>query len=114
MKTLSGILVLILLSIPPAQADTSLERLIKGCSELTGIYKNQNEKRLLAAQMTSLSEALRGGYCRGVIDEYRRSEGYFDCRYVDWLQQATYIAQHVTMPTHNLDVEDLLERSCGG
>lgn len=114
MKTLSSILFLILLSISPAQADTSLERLIKGCSELTGIYKNQEEKHFLAAQMTSLSEALRGGYCRGVIDEYRRSEGYYDCRNVDWLQQATYIAQHVTMPTDRLRVDDLLERSCGG
>jgi hypothetical protein len=114
LKTLPGLLFLVLLSISPAQAETSLKRLIQGCSELTGIYKNQDEKRLLAAQMTSLSEALRGGYCRGVIDEYRRSEGYYDCRSVDWLQQAKYIAQHVTMPTDRLDVEDLLERSCGG
>jgi len=114
LKTLSGLLLVFLFSISPAQAETSLERLIQGCSELTGIYKNQDEKRLLAAQMTSLSEALRGGYCRGVIDEYRRSEGFSDCRYVDWLQQATYIAQHVTMPTDRLRVEDLLERSCGG
>lgn len=99
---------------PQAQAEPHLERLIKGCGELTGIYKNQGEKRLLAAQMTSLSEALRAGYCRGVIDEYRRSGHYYNCRGVDWLQQATFIAQYATMPTDRLRVEDLLERSCGG
>jgi len=104
----------ILFLTPVVQADTSIERLVEGCTELTEIYKNKNEKRFLAAQMTSLSEALRAGYCRGVIDEYRRGEGRYECSYVDWLQQATYIAQYATMPTARLSVSDLLERSCGG
>jgi hypothetical protein len=114
LKTFYSLPFLILLSISPAHADISLKRLVQGCSELTGIYKTKDEKRLLAAQMTSLSEAVRAGYCRGVIDEYRRSEGYYDCGHVDWMQQASYIAQHATMPTDRLRVEDLLERSCGG
>jgi hypothetical protein len=114
LKTFLKTLLAFLLCLSQAYAETSPKRLIEGCSELTAIYKNQEEKRFLAGQLTSLSEALRGGYCRGVIDEYRRSEGYYQCRQVDWLQQAKYIAQHMTMPTERLRVEDLLERSCGG
>jgi len=114
LKTFPVTLAVLLLCVSQVHAETSLDKLIEGCSELTVIFENKEEKRFLAGQMTSLSEALRGGYCLGVIDEYRRSEGYYACRQVDWLQQATYIAQYMTMPTERLEVASLLERSCGG
>lgn len=45
--------------------------LIEACQAATEIFNARNEKRLLASQRTSLSDALRAGYCLGAVEHYR-------------------------------------------
>lgn len=83
--------------------------LIDSCGELVSIYKSRNEKRLLAAQTTSLAESLRAGYCIGVLQENARQQRY--CRH-NWFERATLIAQ--MKDWKGFSEEELLERSCEG
>ena len=69
--------------------------LIKSCREAIEIFENKSEKRFLAAQMTSVSEAMRAGYCIGVLEQYNKENHY--CSYGDidvrnWYQMAKIIA----------------------
>lgn len=54
------------------------EFLIDACQAVTEIYNAHNEKRFLASQTTSLADAMRAGYCLGVMEQYqcRRMEKY--------------------------------------
>ncbi|MET4161266.1 hypothetical protein ABIE61_001098 [Marinobacterium sp. MBR-111] len=83
--------------------------LIESCGELVSIYKSRNEKRLLAAQTTSLAESLRAGYCIGVLQENARQQRY--CQR-NWFERATLIAQ--MKDWKGFSEEELLERSCEG
>ena len=51
--------------------DGSAIDLISACQAATEIFNSRNEKRLLASQRTSLSDALRAGYCLGALEQYR-------------------------------------------
>lgn len=91
------------------QASNDPERLIQSCQELVGIYNKRGEKHLAAGLTTSLSEALRAGYCMGVVDEYRRNTR---C-YVDgWYSQAKKIAEYPLSFAKRTSVEELLGISC--
>ncbi|TCK09133.1 hypothetical protein [Marinobacterium mangrovicola] len=81
--------------------------LVESCGELIGIYKSHTEKRLLAAQTTSLAESLRAGYCIGVLEENARKNRY--CRR-SWFERASLIAQ--VKDWNGFSEEELLERSC--
>ncbi|MBR9883491.1 MAG: hypothetical protein GYB21_07460 [Oceanospirillales bacterium] len=81
--------------------------LVESCGELISIYKSRTEKRLLAAQTTSLAESLRAGYCIGVLQEYARANRF--CRR-SWFERATLIAQ--IKDWNSFSEEELLERSC--
>ena len=86
-------------------ADNEAKLLIQGCAEVEAIYNLRGERRLLAAINTSVNEALRAGYCRGVLEEYRRGRS---C-YRDWIKQAQLISKE--SDTHS--VPRLLSDSCG-
>ncbi|RUO45948.1 hypothetical protein [Pseudidiomarina donghaiensis] len=45
--------------------------LINACQAVTEIYNAHNEKRFLASQTTSLADAMRAGYCLGVMKQYQ-------------------------------------------
>jgi len=91
-----------------AKADNAeSELLVKGCSEVAAIYDRQGQRHLYAGFTTSVSEALRAGYCKGVIDQYRRTEHCSNT----WTEQAKRIAIQADdyLPSFN----QLLSRSCG-
>lgn len=85
-------------------------RLIEGCKELVRIYDKRGEKQVMVGFTTSVSDAMRAGYCRGVIDEYHRAGPYALCRDQGWHSQAMKIASTATA---DQTVSELLERSCG-
>jgi hypothetical protein len=97
------------LVLPTAQANDNPEHLIQSCKELVGIYTKRDQQHLLAGLVTSPSEALRAGYCRGVLDEYRRSSF---CAQSDWHTQAARIADNPAYADELPTVETLLKQSC--
>jgi hypothetical protein len=106
------LLLLTLLSLPlqPSLASTDPARLIESCTELVNIYDKRDQLRFAAAQTTSLSEAMRAGYCRGVLDEYQRKH---QCSSSNWREQANTIAQHAHEQPDTQDVDSLLATACG-
>ena len=112
MKSLYPRLTATLMSLPlqSSLASTDPARLIESCTELVNIYAKRDELRFAAAQFTSLSEAMRAGYCRGVLDEYRRNHA---CASNDWREQANTIAGHVFEQPSATDIDTLLANACG-
>lgn len=112
MKTLTPLLTLTLLSLPIqlSLASTDPARLIESCTELVNIYDKHDQLRFAAAQTTSLSEAMRAGYCRGVLDEYQRN---YQCRTRDWREQANTIAKGAHEQPGAQNVDHLLATACG-
>ena len=104
-----GLSLLFSLLLPAAQANNDPKHLIQSCKELLGIYATRDQQHLLAGLVTSPSEALRAGYCRGVLDEYRRSSF---CAQSDWHTQAARIADYPTDAEELPPVETLLRQSC--
>ena len=82
--------------------------LIQGCAEVEAIYNRRGEKNLFAGINTSVAEALRAGYCRGVLEQYRRNDS---CSQNDWVQQAQRIGQ--ASDRQSISIHELLRRSCG-
>lgn len=97
-----------LMSSSCVMADTNRTVLIEGCAEAVQIYYNQREYKTGAAMMTSLSEALRAGYCKGVLDEYERSHYCHG----DWLERARYIANYKGAEHMTSSTNDLLREAC--
>lgn len=97
------------LCVPVAQANDDPEHLIQSCQELVDIYAKRDQQRLLAGVATGLSEALRAGYCMGVVDEYRRR---YECAADDWFTQARQIAGMPVSFGPRASVDELLEMSC--
>jgi hypothetical protein len=93
---------------PVTLADDS-RTLVNSCHKLVKIYATRDQQNLLAGLTTSTSEALRAGYCRGVLEEYRRTNR---CLQADWLVQATRVAKY---PEYAADLPAtgvLLRESC--
>ena len=92
-----------------AQAESNETKLlIQGCAEVEAIYNRRGEKNLFAGLNTSVAEALRAGYCKGVLEQYRRSGG---CYRTDWIRQAQQIGQK--SDSQSINVNQLLRQSCG-
>ena len=109
---LHAMIIVFLMSIAQStvvQANNDPEHLIQSCQELIGIYNKRGEKHLAAGLTTSLSEALRAGYCMGVVDEYRRKTR---CYVDDWYSQAKKIAEYPLSFGKRTSVDGLLEISC--
>lgn len=122
MKLCNAILGLSLLITPHAlyakEAPFSYENanlLVQSCGEAVDIFSSHDETGYLAAYRTSLSEALRAGYCIGVLEQF--SEIYSEhCPGNDgWFESAKRIAslnlsQQETATTSTLDL--LAEYAC--
>jgi|TARA_R110001592_G_scaffold332771_1_gene616331 hypothetical protein len=87
-----------------------VEYFVQGCNELVQIYKTRSEQRLLAAQTTSLSEALRAGYCKGVIEMYKQQHDYY-CS-ADWYEIADFVSKQLGSESKFGRIESLLEIGC--
>lgn len=109
---LPALTVACLLSVLPitqVHANDDPEYLIQSCKELVGIYAKRGEKRLAAKVTTSVAEALRAGYCMGVVEEYRR---HYECDTDDWFRQAQGIAELPLSFAKRTSVPELLGMSC--
>lgn len=93
-----------------SQAADEAYDLIKSCIEAVNVFDGSGENNLFAAVSTSLEEALRAGYCRGVIVEYRRQKRGNCGR--SWLVQARNIARYTTDASEIISVDFLLRNAC--
>lgn len=112
MKALNIVIFLALGSINTAyaQPDTDSKHLVTSCQALVEIYAKRDQQHLLAGLTTSTSTALRAGYCRGVLDEYRRRTDF--CYQRDWYIQASRIADYPVYAEQLPAVDELLKQSC--
>ncbi|WP_157822840.1 hypothetical protein [Shewanella sp. ALD9] len=79
----------------PLPFSDDAEFLVQACQEAVSIYKSRDEKALLASVRTSSSEAMRAGYCIGVLQQYIRQNsscGYSRYRKTNWYPIALLIA----------------------
>lgn len=121
MKYVSSALVLTLLYLSqPATAKdkgdfAGFEGFVDGCSELVQIYEKREQRRFFAGQTTSLSEALRAGYCRGIIEQYKRQNDHYrrGC-HTDWYEIAEFVARQDGAEYKFGGMESLLETACRG
>lgn len=91
-----------------AWADADSRRFVLACRDFVKIYKTGDETKPFSGFFASPDDALRAGYCRGVIAEYRRANRY-SCANADIMQQATTIAGN----SYQQPIAELLRRSCG-
>lgn len=135
---MKGLLIFLMLSFAmTTQAqDSDGERFVQGCNELIGIYKNKKEKRLLASQLVSSSDAMLAGYCMGVIKAFKqvanprviyervqcadRVRGPCHqvkevtwCQNDDWFEIAERVANYWNVEPINYSVSELLTDVCG-
>lgn len=71
------------------------EFLVQACQEAIDIYSSREEKQLLASVRTSMSEAMRAGYCIGVLQQYIKQNStcsYSRYRKSNWYTLAQSIA----------------------
>ncbi|HBU98475.1 MAG TPA: hypothetical protein DEF21_11305 [Thalassospira lucentensis] len=94
-----------------SHAENQAYDLVKSCVEAVDVFDNKGANKILAAVSTSLEEALRAGYCRGVIIEYRRQERG-NCERSSWLVQARNIASHSINDLQKINIDALLRSSC--
>ncbi|WP_339861456.1 hypothetical protein [Thalassospira alkalitolerans] len=94
-----------------AQASDDANDLIKSCVEAVNVFDKKGEGKFLVALSTSLEEALRAGYCRGVIIEYRRQERG-NCERSSWLVQARNIALQPINEPQSKSIDSLLRNAC--
>lgn len=91
-----------------ASQGVTYQSLRQACSAVIQIYEAREQERLLAGITTSRSEAMRAGYCKGVIESYQlRLQGR--CR-VDWYVQAVRIGR--SEGPDNIPIDDVLRRTC--
>lgn len=93
-----------------AQPGSESKHLVTSCQALVEIYAKRDQQHLLAGLTTSTSAALRAGYCRGVLDEFRRRSG--SCDQGDWYVQASRIADYPEYAEQLPAVDALLKQSC--
>ncbi|MBQ0781039.1 MAG: hypothetical protein KBT79_09560 [Thalassolituus oleivorans] len=68
--------------------------LVDSCREVLEIYKNREEKTLLAAQRTSLKESMMAGFCIGAIQQFIASDSCRITRGKSWFELAKQIAEN--------------------
>ncbi len=112
MKVLNFVIFLMLGSsnIAYALPDSNSKHLVTSCQALVEIYAKRDQQHLLAGLTTSTSAALRAGYCRGVLDEFRRRTDF--CYQGDWYVQASRIADYPEYAEQLPAVDELLKQSC--
>lgn len=71
------------------------EFLVQACQEAVSVYKSRDEQRQLSSVRTSMSEAMRAGYCIGVLQQYIKQNStcsYSRYRKSNWYTLAQSIA----------------------
>jgi hypothetical protein len=96
-----------------ANATSDVEKLVTGCNELMGMYKNRYEKRLLASQMASSSDSLLAGFCLGATKVYINTR-YSSCDHADWYKLAESVAGMWSLKENSGSVYSVLKRACDG
>jgi hypothetical protein len=66
--------------------------LVRSCQEAVDIYSSYDQTSTFAAVRTSLSEALRAGYCIGVLEQYSKTGAYCVLGRSNWFEMAQAIA----------------------
>ena len=90
--------------------------LVESCKEAMDIFASQEETGYLAAYRTSLSEAMRAGYCIGVIEHFTAVYSDYCGHSAGWFDHAQRIAS-LELTQHELAQTDthllLEEYVCG-
>ncbi|USD37975.1 hypothetical protein [Ferrimonas sp. SCSIO 43195] len=99
----------------PFGADDA-QLLQQSCREVLEIFERKNQAASYAAVHTSLAEAMRAGYCIGVVVQYsQQSHDCYSSRYVrsSWFEMAKAIANESIgeMALKRTDVSALLQRA---
>ncbi len=94
--------------------DASL--LVKSCQEAVDVFSSHEKTGYLAAYRTSLSEALRAGYCIGVLEQFADAYDQYCVGSADWFENAKRIASlnltaREAVTTSTMDI--LEEYACG-
>lgn len=90
--------------------------LIQSCQEAVDVFSSDDETGYLAAYRTSLSEALRAGYCIGVLEQFSDAYSEYCIGNTGWFENAKRIAAVNLSATdsRNMGTMDLLEKyACG-
>ncbi len=87
------------------------EKLIKGCSDLIGMYNNIEEQRVFSSITHSNSDALLAGYCLGVLKAVTRSSDY-NCYRRSWYRLAEDLAGKWHPDMNPLSLESALGKVC--
>lgn len=90
--------------------------LVQSCQEAVDIFSSHEETGYLAAYRTSLSEALRAGYCIGVLEQFSDAYDKYCTGDAGWFENAKRIAAvNLTVQeaatTSTMDILD--EYACG-
>lgn len=67
--------------------------LIQSCREAVKLFENRDEPSILSGFTTSLSEAMRAGYCIGMIEQYLSMTGNCNGFVTSWKPVAELIAK---------------------
>ncbi len=105
---------LFLLSGHEVHANSDAEKLVKGCNELMGMYKNMSEKRFLASQLASSSDSLLAGFCLGATKAYINMD-YISCKHDDWYKLADSVAGMWSLTEYSgseSSVSTVLKKAC--
>ena len=102
---------ILLLSSYEVHANTEGEKLVSGCNELMGMYKNRSEKRFLASQMASSSDSLLAGFCLGATKAYIDTH-FSSCIHNDWYELAESVAGLWSLSDSSGSVSSLLKQAC--
>jgi hypothetical protein len=103
----------------PFQADDA-ELLQQSCREVIEIFDRKDQAGKYAALHTSMAEAMRAGYCIGVLQQYsQQSHSCHSSRYRrnDWFDMAKAIASFSIGQDefHRIQVSALLKKAyCNG
>ena len=98
-------IVLGFISKPLYAAPIGADVLISNCKEFVAIYDRKGEEQLLAGLSTSVSEAMRAGVCRGIIEEHKNHDSNCDV-------SAYTIANSIAAAVYVESVEYLLVSAC--
>lgn len=90
--------------------------LVQSCQEAVDVFSSHEKTGYLAAYRTSLSEALRAGYCIGVLEQFSDAYDEYCVSSAGWFENAKRIAslnltQRESATTTTMEI--LEEYACG-
>ena len=88
----------------------------KSCQEVVGIFNKKDQPGTYAALHTSMAEAMRAGYCIGVVQQYMKQAPSCANRKGDWFALANAISNlpYGEQQFNSVKVSELLKAAyCG-